>query len=194
MPEEFLGQEVEKIFARGAARLRQNKRRDDLLRSSGECHARTMKKIVLLGVATGLLWMCSLSGSAQDTGYWRAGNSTAHTITGDISISDLKLSINFTPFTIAQIRKLEPAEAAAAFDTDSHPGGSGYLYRLSVPAAKQFLRRNTLCGSDQTQWMATYAAGNDLQVAFFSGAKMPVLTSEALADSANLCGLFSYIR
>jgi len=166
----------------------------DLLRRSSECHARRMRKTVLFSAAAGLLCICSLAGSAQDKGYWRTANSAAHTITGDIAISDFKLSINFTPFTIAQIRPLKPAETAAAFDTDSHPGGSGYLYRLNVPAAKQFLHKNTLCGSDETQWMATYAAGNDLQVAFFSGSTMPVLTSEALANSTNLCGMFTYIR
>jgi hypothetical protein len=153
-----------------------------------------MKKTLLPGVAAVLLWICVLSGSAQDKGYWRAANSTAHAITGDIAMSDFKLSINYTLYTIAQIRQLKPEEATAAFDTAGHPGGSGYLYRLDVPAAKRFLHKNTLCGTDETQWMATYAAGNDLQVAFFSGATMPVFTSEALANSTNLCGLYSYTR
>jgi hypothetical protein len=153
-----------------------------------------MRKTTLLGVAAGLLWTCSLSCSAQDQGYWRAASSTARAITGDITISDLKLSINYTPFVIAQIRKLEPAEAVAAFAAGNQPAGSGYLYRLSVPAEKRFLHKNTLCGSDQTQWMATYVEGRDLQVAFFSGANMPVFTSEALANSTNVCGTFSYVR
>lgn len=153
-----------------------------------------MRKTVLFSAAAWLLCICCLAGSAQDVGYWRPENSAAHTITGDISISDFRLSINFIPFTIAQIRLLKPAETAAAFDTYSHPGGGGYLYRLNVPATKQFLHKNTLCGSDEAQWMATYAAGNDLQVAFFSGSTTPVLTSEALANSTNLCGMFTYIR
>jgi hypothetical protein len=152
-----------------------------------------MRKTVLLSVTAGLLWSCVLSCSAQDKGYWRAASSNAHDITGDVAISDFKLSINYIPFTIAQIRTLKPEEAAAAFGSD-HPSGSGYLYRLDVPAARRFLHKNTLCGSDETQWMATYAAGSDLQVAFFSGTKMPVFTSEALADSTNTCGLFSYTR
>ena len=153
-----------------------------------------MRKTVLLGLAAGLLWSCVLPCSAQDKGYWRAASSNAHDITGDVAITDFKLSINYFPFTIAQIRTLKPEEAAAAFGTGDHYGGSGYLYRLNVPAAKRFLHKNTLCGSDETQWMATYAAGNDLQIAFFSGTKMPVFTSEALADSTNMCGLFSYTR
>lgn len=153
-----------------------------------------MRKTTLLGVAAGLLLICSLSSSAQDKGDWRAASSTATAITGDLAISDAKVLIDFTPFALAQIRKLEPSEASAAFNADSAAAGSGNLYRLSVPAAKRFLHHNTLCGSDETQWMATYVAGRDLQVTFFSGAKMPVFTSEALADSTNVCGTFSYVR
>ncbi len=153
-----------------------------------------MRKTLLPGIAAGLLWICVLPCFAQDKGYWRAENSTAHSITGDIAITDFRLSINYFPFTLAQIRELKPAEAAAAFDTASHPGGNGYLYRTNVPAAKRFLHKNTLCGSDDTQWMATYAAGNELQVVFFSGAAMPVFTSDALANSTSLCGMYTYTR
>ena len=153
-----------------------------------------MRKTLLPAIAAALLWICVLPCFSQDKGYWRAANSTAHEITGDISITDFKLSINYFPFTIAQIRQLKPEEATAAFDTNAHPGGSGYLYRLNVPAEKRFLHKNTLCGSDETQWMATYAAGNDLQVAFFSGRAPLVLTYEALSDSTRVCGVFSYTR
>jgi len=153
-----------------------------------------MKKNTLLGIAAALLLTCSLPSPAQDKGSWRASSSTANAITGDIAILDDKLSINLTAFTIAEIRKLEPAEAAAVFNADSQAPGGGNLYRLSVPAAKRFLHHNTLCGSEVTQWMATYVQGRDLQVAFFSGTKMPVFTPDALANSTDLCGTFSYIR
>jgi hypothetical protein len=153
-----------------------------------------MRKTTLLAVAAALLWTCSLSASAQDQGYWRAANSAAHEITGDLAISDLKLSINYFPFAIAQIRQLKPEEVRVAFGTGDQPTGSGHLYRLNVPAEKRFLHKNTLCGTDETQWMATYVEGRNLQVVFFSGSKMPVLTSEALANSTNLCGTFSYSR
>jgi hypothetical protein len=153
-----------------------------------------MRKTALLWIAAGLLWSSFLSGSAQDEGTWRASGSTAVAITGDIAISDTKLLINFYPFTIAQIRKLDPAETGAAFDTGNGPAGTGNLYRVNVPAARRFLHHNTLCGSDETQWMATYASGRELQIAFFSGTKMPVFTSDALANSTNLCGMFSYAR
>ena len=72
--------------------------------------------------------------------------------------------------------------------------GSGYLYRLNVPATKRFLHKNSLCGSDDTQWLATFVEGRSLRVAFFSGTDAPVLTVDALANSTDVCGTFSYSR
>ncbi len=137
---------------------------------------------------------CSLSSAAQDRGYWRAASSAATTITGDVAISDTKITINFAGFTLAPIRKLGAAEVMAAFDAEAGAGGSGNLYRVTVPAAKRFLHHNTLCGSEDTQWMATYVEDRTLRVAFFSGANAPVLTVDALASSTDLCGMFTYVR
>ena len=153
-----------------------------------------MNKTTLLGVLAGFLCTGSLVCSAQDKGLWRATSSTAMSITGDLGISDDKLSINFTMFTLADIRKLEQAEAVALFSAESGVPGNGFLYRLNVPAAKRFLHHNTLCGNEETQWMATYATGRELRVAFFSGSRMPVLTPEAIANSTDLCGTFLYGR
>ncbi|WP_348265252.1 hypothetical protein P8935_12060 [Telmatobacter sp. DSM 110680] len=152
-----------------------------------------MSKGILSGALAGLLLCCSLSATAQDKGYWRAVSSNANDITGDLTITDSKLTINFISFPLAQIRKLQPAEWSAIFDAD--PGsGSGFLYRLNVPGARRFLHKNTLCGSDDTQWLATYIQGRSLHVAFFSGADMPTLTVDALTNSTDVCGTFSYSR
>lgn len=153
-----------------------------------------MKKRILLGAVAGLVLACSLSSAAQDRGYWRAASSTAAAITGDIAIGDARLTINFTGYSLAAIRKLGPAEVAAAFDADVNAGGSGNLYRLKVPASKRFLHHNTLCGTEDTQWMATYVEDRTLQVTFFSGPDAPVFTVDALANSADLCGSFTYVR
>jgi len=51
-----------------------------------------------------------------------------------------------------------------------------------------------LCGSEDTQWMATYVLGKTLEIAFFSGPKMPVFTMDAMENSTDLCGKFSYAR
>lgn len=157
-----------------------------------------MKIPIRLSAAAILMAMpvltCSLSALAQERGYWRAASSNAEAITSDVAISNTKISINLTSFTIAQIRKLQPAEINAAFDADIGAGGSGNLYRLNVPAGQRFAHHNTLCGSDDTEWMATYVQGRNLQIAFFSGSSMPVLTPDALANSTNVCGAYSYVR
>jgi hypothetical protein len=149
-------------------------------------------RAVLLAILTVAL-TSSASAIAQESGPWRASSSNARAITGDIVFSPTKLAINFTAFTIAQIRSIKTDEVRALFNPDN-PIGGGNLFRVEVPADKKFLHHNTLCGSDDTQWIVTYAQGRDLQVAFFSGATPPVLTFDALNNSPSLCGVFSYIR
>ena len=153
-----------------------------------------MKREMLLGRIVGSVLICCMTAAAQDKGNWRAASSTARTITGDVSLSDEKLGINFSSFSIARIRGLQAAEVSAVFDADSVAAENSSLYRVSIPASKTFLRKNTLCGSEDTEWMVTYAVGRGLQLAFFSGEKPPVFTREAIANSTDLCGIFSYVR
>ena len=131
---------------------------------------------------------------AQDHGYWKALSTTARGITGDIGLSEEKLTINFSPITIAEIRPLTPEESAAVFDLQPGDQGAGKLYRLNVPAKKAFLHRNTLCGADDTQWFLTFVSGKTLQTAFFSGGTMPTLTKEAVGNTTTLCGTYSYSK
>ena len=152
-----------------------------------------MKRETVLRVV-GLVLVCCGIAAAQDQGYWRAAGSTAKSITGDVALSDEKIAINLTNFTISRIRGLQADEVGAIFDAETNAAGSGSLYRLNIPAAKTFLRKNKLCGSEDTQWMVTYAMGRSLVLAFFSGQKPPVFTRAAIADSTDLCGTFSYVR
>ena len=132
--------------------------------------------------------------AAQEQGAWRAASKTARGVTGDVAFGGEKISINFSSFTVAQIRELQPAEIAAVFPSEDTGSGSGNLYRTSIPANKKFLSKNTLCGSEETQWIASYVTGKELQLAFFSGAAMPVFTADAIGSSANLCGTYTYGR
>ena len=150
---------------------------------------RTLRRAI-----TGSLLIYCLTVAAQEKGNWRAASSNARSITGDVALSDEKISINFSPFTMVRVRSLEKAELSAAFDADSNANGSGSLYRLSIPAAQKFLHKNTLCGSDDTQWMVAYASGRSLQLAFFSSQKPPLLTLDALSNSTDLCGKYSYVK
>jgi hypothetical protein len=152
-----------------------------------------MKKFILRGIIIACLALGAMLGSAQEKGYWRAASSNADSITGDIDLSATKVSINYTGFVIAQIRQLQPAEVSAIFAAEG-AGGTGNLYRLNIPANRRFLHHNSICGSDDTQWMVTSVAGRTLHVAFFSGSDTPVFTLEAINNSSSLCGAFTYVR
>jgi hypothetical protein len=150
-----------------------------------------------LPIALVLLFGCVCGASrarAQDQGYWRAASTNANAITGDITIGNSKVTIGFTTFPLAPIRRLKPVEVSSVFDADVNAGIEGMLYRLKVPPAQRFQHKNTLCGDDETQWMATYATGRTLSVAFFSGDDEPVFTFGAIQNSSALCGTFIYGR
>jgi hypothetical protein len=154
-----------------------------------------MRNILKATIAI-LALACSLHTMAQqpDRGYWQAASNTATSITGDITISESKLSINFKTYVIASIRNLRPEEVSAVFDADVNTAGPGTVYRLNIPAAQRFGHKNTLCGSDDTHYMVTWASGKTLQVAFFSGDALPVFTFDAISHSSNLCGTYTYAR
>lgn len=145
------------------------------------------------GGAIACLLLGAISGWAQDKGDWRPASSNASSITGDISITGAKVYIDYTAFTIAPIRSLQPTEVSAIFAAEGVAGG-GNLYRLNIPANHRFLHHNSVCGSDDTQWMVTSVAGRTLHVAFFSGSDTPVFTPEAMNNSTDLCGTFTYAR
>jgi hypothetical protein len=147
----------------------------------------------LCAIVGSVLTFCMFAAS-QEKGNWHPTNSTAQTITGDVALSDERISISFSGFPMARIRSLQPAEVSAVFDTDGSTGANGSLYKLNIPASKKFLHKNSLCGAEDTQWMVTYVEGRSLHLAFFSGQKAPVFTPDAIVNSTDLCGIFSYAR
>jgi hypothetical protein len=165
-----------------------------LLERLSGCNPRSMNRERLLCALVVSMLTCCLPAAAQEKGNWRAANSTAQSITGDVSLSAEKISISFSGFPIARIRSLQPGEISAVFDAESNANGTGSLYRLSIPASKKFLHRNSLCGAEDTQWMATYVAGRSLHLAFFSSQQAPVFTLDAIMNSTDLCGVFAYVQ
>jgi hypothetical protein len=154
---------------------------------------RSVRRIAVIVLV--LAAMCGASARAQeDRGYWRAASTNALAITGDMNIGELKVTIDFLTFPLAPIRRLKPVEVSSMFDADVNAGIEGSLFRLKVPAAQRFLHKNTLCGSEDTQWMATYVGGKTMQVAFFSGDDEPVFTFDAVQKSSALCGVYTYAR
>jgi hypothetical protein len=151
-------------------------------------------KTSLRTFAASLILCCLPPAHAQEKGYWRAASNSARTITSDVTLADEKITINLTTFPMSKIRALDAAEVSAVFDTDSATAPTASLYRLNILADKRFLRKNSLCGSETVSWMVAYARGSGLQLAFFSGEKPPVFTFDAIANSTDKCGTFSYIK
>ncbi len=152
-----------------------------------------MKKRIMVAAA-GVLLASAVSCAAQDNGFWTAASTETAKMTGDISIAEARVTINFVKFPLAPIRRLKPVEVSAMFDADVNAGISGDLYRLRIPANKPIVQHNTLCGGEDTQWMATYVTGRMMRVAFFSGDDMPVFTFDAISNSTTLCGRYVYAR
>jgi hypothetical protein len=150
-----------------------------------------MKARTLLAAA---LFLFPFALRAQENGQWRAASTTARGVTGDIAFTETKIAINFSGFTLAQIRPLEPGEMDAIFQAGHDAAGKGNLFRTEIPGDKRFAHKNTLCGSEDVQWVVTWVNGKSLQMAMFSGAAMPRLTPEALANTTALCGTFGYVR
>lgn len=131
--------------------------------------------------------------TAQEAGTWRPLSTTARSITGEVVFSKEKISLNFNSFPLLLDRALQPAEVPA-IDDGADPTSTGHLFRLGIPASKQFLHKNTMCGSDAVQWLVTVVSGKTLQLAFFSGAQAPTLTVEAINNTTSLCGTYTYTR
>jgi len=157
------------------------------------CTLNPMRLILRPAVLVSLL-LVSLPFAAQEQGAWMADSQNARTITGPVALAAQKITINFLSFPMVKVRTLAESEMAAAFDAPAGASHNGSLYRLNISSATKLLRKNSLCGGDDTEWMATYVSGRSLQLAFFSGDKPPVFTLDALANSTDLCGTFTYLR
>jgi hypothetical protein len=155
---------------------------------------RILHGVAMIVVLAGVLCVAAPMSAQEDRGLWNAASTDAHAITGDITIGEAKVTLNFIAFPLARIRRLNPTEVSAVFDADVSAGIEGTLYRLRIPGAQNFLHKNTLCGGEDTQWMATYATGRTVKVAFFSGDDMPVFIFDAMQSATALCGKFTYGR
>ena len=152
-----------------------------------------MKLRILTLAALAVILCGSLTASAREKSvYWTAASSNSTAITSDIEISSSKLTIGYIDFPISKVQDVTPAEALAVFDVDTGVRGVGALYHLNIVASTRFQHNNTLCGGEDTQWMLSWTTQHSLKIAFFSGAEKPTLTFEAINNSPQLCGVFSY--
>jgi hypothetical protein len=143
-----------------------------------------------------VLLALTLTASAQlaEKGLWRAASQNAASITGDISFSKSKINIGFNGFPLTPARELKPAEISALYDVAADTAGTGQLYRISIPGTLRLLNRNTLCGTADIHWLTTYMSGKVLKLTFFSSEEAPTLTFEAVQNSTDVCGTFTYVR
>ena len=139
------------------------------------------KKLAACALAGCALVVATQAKAQEDQGYWRAASEASTKTTGDIVISKDHLTINFLTYTMAPLHRLKPTEVSSVFDADVNAGINGMLYRVKIPAGQRFLHKNTLCGSEDTQWIATYVTGRTLRVALFSGEDMPEFTFDAIS-------------
>jgi hypothetical protein len=145
------------------------------------------------GLAVGIIVFVMVGAMpAQERGYWSAQSSSARSITGDLSFAPDKITINFSTFTLAQIRELKPEEKQALFPDEE--AGKGNLFRVQISSDKRFLHKNSLCGGEETDWVVTWVSGKKMDVAMFSGGSIPSLTPDALATGQRMCGTFTYTK
>jgi hypothetical protein len=155
---------------------------------------RILRSVAMIVVLAGVICLAARVDAQEDRGLWSAASTNAHAITGDITIGEAKVTLNFIAFPLARIRRLNPTEVSAVFDADVNAGIEGTLYRLRIPGRQNFAHKSALCGGEDAQWMATYATGRTLKVAFFSGDDMPVFTFDAMQNATTVCGSFVYGR
>ena len=68
----------------------------------------------------------------------RSQHRSAQSITGDVALSDEKITINLSSFTMARVRSLEKVEISALFDADSTtPSATAAYIDWNVPASKK---------------------------------------------------------
>ena len=115
-------------------------------------------------------------------------------ITGDIALTPGKLLMAHRAFPLKQARAIEPAHLADVGKIVNATGDvqSAALYKTMVPRRTALLKANIICGSKDAEWMLAVFEKNELAVAFFAGAKEPDLAPNAVANSTDLCGTFSY--
>lgn len=148
-----------------------------------------LRRIVAVTLATFALTL-----PAQEAGLWRATSTNAKAITGDLGFGENKLILNFLQFPVSQIRPLTTDELLSVFNPDNPAAAVGHLYKLQISGDQKFLHKNSLCGSDTVEWMATAIIGRELRIAMFSGSPVPALTLDSMNNGANLCGTYTYTR
>jgi hypothetical protein len=160
-----------------------------------------MKELIAAGKIGTLLLAClTLNAQAKPAAKWIAMSETAMSITGDAYLADNTLSFEHHKLPLTLDKKLDSDELKAAAEllqATMNADTKGELYKTHLPATVHLQNSNTLCGKSDTTWILMVRTvdrngRSNLDLATFSGAKRPVIQTEALDHSTSLCGTYWY--
>jgi hypothetical protein len=143
---------------------------------------------------------------SEQTAKWTPMSHTAYAITGDVMTSPDSISMASNSYPLVFVKDLhgdELQDSAQMQSLQMQPSQSieGRLFRTSIPATAHLINGNTICGSDSAEWVLVLTtsvkgtgsdAGSRLYLAFFSGDAEPILQTQALDNSKDLCGTYNY--
>jgi hypothetical protein len=143
---------------------------------------------------------------SEQTAKWTAMSHTAYAITGDVVTSPDSISMANNSYPLVFVRDLHGDELQDSAQMQSlqiplSQSIEGRLFRTNIPATAHLINGNTICGSDSAKWVLVLTtsmkgtgsdAGNWLYLAFFSGDAEPILQTQALENSKDLCGTYNY--
>ncbi len=164
---------------------------------------------ILLGIGTGVFisGTCAVfsvshpvRAQSKPATKWPAISQTAMSITGDAYLSDNSLVFQNHRLLLTLDKKLGGEElkvAANLLGATFNSATRGELYRTNLAATVHLRGSNTLCGKRDTTWILMVrtidgGGGVNLNLATFSGALRPVIQTQALDNSTDLCGTFWY--
>ncbi len=131
---------------------------------------------------------------------WLAISQTAMSITGDAYLSDdgLVFQNHRLPLTLEKKLGGEELKAAAnLLNATLNSTTRGELYKTNLSGTVHLRGSNTLCGKRDTTWILIMSTidgtgGINLNLATFSGALRPLIQTQALGKSTDLCGTYWY--
>ena len=127
--------------------------------------------------------------------HWTAISNTAMGVTGDLTVTPRSVTMAGRTLQLALLHTLagpQLGQAAALFPVAVTSKLRGALYKVSIPATAAFKSSNTLCGKQATTFFVLLTDGSDLELAMFSGKNEPNLSANAIANSTEFCGTYSY--
>jgi uncharacterized RDD family membrane protein YckC len=133
---------------------------------------------------------------------WMPHSDSATWVTGPILMSTTGISIKNIIYPLTLTRPLKGNElesAAQIFHLQSSQDDEGWLFRANISSATRLINDNTLCGTDDAQWLIAVVTPDgpsttrELHLMFFSGDSEPAI-QPGLEKSSKECSSFVYFH